>query len=303
MASPVYLWASLIRIRGKYTPGKVGRKYAPNITEKMKHSESIALKVTRRLRAKWKGGNLTPNSADETIGKHISMLYPDYSHSYLRDDIIPTLLNQGKHEYETTLLGKGGKEFVASVSLSVLKDEAGSVVGMIGYTVDISEKKRFQQALADSEKRLANIIDFLPDPTWVIDSEHHVLAWNRAIEKATGIKKKEIIGRGDYEYAIPFYGKRRPVLIDLVLKRDKKWEQEHEKLIAELQDAVSKVRTLSGMLPICASCKKIRDDTGYWNQIESYIHKHSDAEFSHGICPECAEKLYPEFKVPPDQER
>ena len=52
---------------------------------------------------------------------------------------------------------------------------------------------------------------------------------------------------------------------------------------------------ISGMLPICANCKKIRDDKGYWNQIEAYIGDHSEAEFSHGICPDCAKKLYPEF--------
>ena len=70
-------------------------------------------------------------------------------------------------------------------------------------------------------------------------------------------------------------------------------EGEKEKLIAELQNALSEVKQLSGFLPICASCKKIRDDQGYWNQIESYIRDHSEAEFSHGICPDCAKELYP----------
>ncbi|MEN8143230.1 MAG: response regulator, partial [Thermodesulfobacteriota bacterium] len=54
------------------------------------------------------------------------------------------------------------------------------------------------------------------------------------------------------------------------------------------------VKTLSGMLPICASCKKVRDDKGYWNQIESYITNHSEAEFSHGICPDCVKEIYPD---------
>jgi hypothetical protein len=72
-------------------------------------------------------------------------------------------------------------------------------------------------------------------------------------------------------------------------------EQEREKLIVELQSALAQVKRLSGFLPICASCKKIRDDKGYWQQIEQYITEHSEALFSHGICPECAEKLYPEF--------
>ncbi len=60
-----------------------------------------------------------------------------------------------------------------------------------------------------------------------------------------------------------------------------------------LELTLKEVKELSGLLPICASCKKIRDDKGYWNQIESYIKKHSKAEFSHSICPECVKELYP----------
>lgn len=72
-------------------------------------------------------------------------------------------------------------------------------------------------------------------------------------------------------------------------------EADRERLIAELQDALADVKRLSGLLPICSSCKKIRDDEGYWSQIESYISRHSGAKFSHGICPDCFAKLYPEF--------
>lgn len=72
-------------------------------------------------------------------------------------------------------------------------------------------------------------------------------------------------------------------------------EKRREQLVAQLQEALTKVKTLSGLLPICASCKRIRNDEGYWQQIESFIREHSQAEFSHGICPECMEKLYPEL--------
>ena len=75
----------------------------------------------------------------------------------------------------------------------------------------------------------------------------------------------------------------------------KEVEKEREKLIGELQDALAQVKTLRGLLPICANCKKIRDEKGYWNQIESYISQHSEADFSHGICPDCLKKLYPEI--------
>lgn len=74
----------------------------------------------------------------------------------------------------------------------------------------------------------------------------------------------------------------------------KKSERERERLIGELKDALANIKTLSGLLPICASCKKIRDDKGYWNQLETYIERHSEADFTHGICPDCARKLYPE---------
>jgi PAS domain S-box-containing protein len=70
-------------------------------------------------------------------------------------------------------------------------------------------------------------------------------------------------------------------------------EAESLRLVGELQAALAKVRTLSGFIPICASCKKIRDDKGFWSQIETYLREHSEAEFTHSICPECVRRLYP----------
>jgi len=72
-------------------------------------------------------------------------------------------------------------------------------------------------------------------------------------------------------------------------------EAEHDQLIQDLHDALANVKSLSGLLPICAGCKKIRDDKGYWSQVESYIQKHSDATFTHGLCPDCIKKLYPDL--------
>lgn len=83
--------------------------------------------------------------------------------------------------------------------------------------------------------------------------------------------------------------------IKIEMNNRKRAEIEKDNLIVELKDALDKVKTLSGLLPICASCKKIRDDKGYWNQIEIYIGSHSNAEFSHSICPDCLKKLYPDF--------
>jgi len=74
-------------------------------------------------------------------------------------------------------------------------------------------------------------------------------------------------------------------------------EIEREKMVLELRAALADVKTLSGLLPICSVCKKIRDDKGYWNQIEAYIHKHSGTRFSHGICPDCVRDVYPELDL------
>jgi len=72
----------------------------------------------------------------------------------------------------------------------------------------------------------------------------------------------------------------------------KKAEEERNKLILELQETLSEIKILKGIIPICASCKRIRDDKGYWNQVEAYIRDHSEADFSHSICPDCMKKLY-----------
>lgn len=76
--------------------------------------------------------------------------------------------------------------------------------------------------------------------------------------------------------------------------------REHTELMdekANLEKAVKQIKTLHGLLPMCSSCKKIRDDSGYWKQIEAYLHEHSDARFSHGICPDCAKELYPDIEI------
>ncbi len=83
------------------------------------------------------------------------------------------------------------------------------------------------------------------------------------------------------------------ILRDITESREA--EEERERLIQSLQDALAQVKTLRGLLPICANCKKIRDDSGYWRQVEDYIHEHSEADFSHSICPDCMRKLYPEM--------
>lgn len=107
------------------------------------------------------------------------------------------------------------------------------------------------------------------------------------------IDKVKAFGLGGVDYIT------KPFQSDEVLARIKTHLSVHllqvqlEEKNADLQKALDEIKTLRGILPICASCKKIRDDEGYWQQIELYIMEHSEAEFSHGICQECARKLYP----------
>ena len=296
--------------------------------------------------------NLLGHPRDQLIGK------TDYDfHSKEQADIFwekdnEVLFTESFNINEELITDAQGDLRTILTKKSVFKDEIGNKF-IVGISHDITEQKRAEQALADSERRLADIIEFLPDSTWVIDIEGRVVAWNRAIEKMTGIKKEEILGKGDYAHSVPYYGEARPTLIDLILRRNKKYEeqylsiseidgeliasvsfspsfgkegtyveckaaklydaqgnvigaietvrditamkraeQERERLISELKDALTNVRTLSGLLPICSSCKKIRDDKGYWTRIEAYIKRHADVNFSHSLCPECAEKLY-----------
>jgi hypothetical protein len=109
----------------------------------------------------------------------------------------------------------------------------------------------------------------------------------------------EAFGRGELRTRIAIasddeVGELARIFNSMVEKR-RQSEAEREKLIRHLQEALAEVKLLTGFLPIFASCKKIRDDKGYWNQIESYISTHSGVKFSHSVCPECAKKLYPDL--------
>jgi len=125
---------------------------------------------------------------------------------------------------EEMLWRRDGSGFQVEYSATPIFKDA-TVIGAVVAFEDITERRRADEKIRNSEQRLAQIIDFLPDPTWVIDNAGVVVAWNRALEKLTGRQAKDMIGKGNYEYALAFYDERRPVLIDLV----KEWRPEYEK--------------------------------------------------------------------------
>ena len=103
----------------------------------------------------------------------------------------------------------------------------GKYYGRIWIFHDITDYKHALKALHESEQRLADIIDFLPDATFAVDREGKVIAWNRAIEDMTGVPKAEMVGKDNYAYSVPFYGERRPIIIDLILKEQKEIEEKY----------------------------------------------------------------------------
>ncbi len=107
-------------------------------------------------------------------------------------------------------------------------DESGDVIGLTLFLIDITERKQAEKALKESEQKLTNIIDFLPDATFVIDIDKKVVAWNRAMEEMTGVKKEDMIGQGNYIGSVPFYGERRPYLLELIDADDKELESKYE---------------------------------------------------------------------------
>jgi methyl-accepting chemotaxis protein len=109
----------------------------------------------------------------------------------------------------------------------------------------------------------------------------------------------EDFGRGEAVQSIAIHSEDEVGVLTRVfnqmVENRQQAETERENLIGELQQALNEIKTLRGILPICSSCKKIRTDQGSWQQLESYLRDHSDVEFSHGICPECTQRLYPEY--------
>ncbi len=104
-----------------------------------------------------------------------------------------------------------------------------------------------------------------------------------------------------YGYILkPFNAQELYIAVEIALHKHR-IDEEKDKLTRELKAALEKVKLLSGLLPICFSCKRIRNDKGYWIQIEQYIRDHSEAEFSHGLCSDCARKLYPQYYKPDDK--
>ena len=225
---------------------------------------------------------------------------------------------------------------------NAVRDEKGNPYRWVGAITDVTERKRAEEALRESEEQYRTVLDNIEYGYFEVDIAGNFTFFNDSLCRILGYSRDETMGMNNRQYmdkentqkvyqafnrayttGEPYRSfdweivrkdsTKRFVESSVSLLRDLKGERigfrgivrditerklaeaEREKLIHEIQDALAQIKKLSGLLPICASCKKIRDDKGYWGQIESYISDHSEAEFSHGICPDCMKKLYPDF--------
>lgn len=139
------------------------------------------------------------------------------------------------------------------------------VVGRVWSFRDVTERTRMEERLRESQMRLSEIIEFLPEATLVIDKDGRVMAWNRAIEAMTGIKAENILGKGNYEYALPFYGDRRPILIDLALHPNPEMEKRYTSIqrVGDILFGESFIPNLPpGNVHLSGSASVLRDSKG-----------------------------------------
>ncbi len=209
-----------------------------------------------------------------------------------------------------------------------------AVIEQILYEQTLQQQKRIaEKALQKSEATNRALLSAIPDTMIQLDEEGNIIASKLSQPQPTFLMR-ELTGKNLYEllpspiseltrrHVQQVMISREPVVYefshdgDTVLYFENRIvpsgegnvlaiirditprvlaEKEKERLITELQEALANIKKLQGLIPICASCKKIRDDKGYWNQLEIYFQEHSDAMFSHSVCPECMEKLYPEW--------
>jgi PAS domain S-box-containing protein len=182
---------------------------------------------------------------------------------------------------------------------------------------EIEKHKETTEALMNSRETFKQMLRQMPVIIFATDDDGSLVFFNREFERVSGYDAKDL---ADYPEILQLLfqidnddvpvepeasgewsfrnkdGSERVVYWSNISEYPlipgwKSWKVGVD--ITELKATQAKVKVLSGLLPICANCKKIRDDKGYWNRIEAYIRDHSEAEFSHGICPTCARKLYP----------
>lgn len=167
-------------------------------------------------------------SYQEVIGQSVRLIHPDdESFERFGREVYPRIKSDGYWRGEWVYRRKDGNLLPMETVISAWRGKGGMVEGFVAVSRDITERKLAEEEARNSERRLADIIDFLPDATFVVDSQGVVVSWNRAMEELTGIPAAEMLGQGDYAHALPFYGEKRPMLIDLISDWDETYREHY----------------------------------------------------------------------------
>ena len=275
--------------------------------------------------------------ASYIVGQPMSLLIPAQSRAEIPKVLARLRRGASLEHYETTCLHKDGHRIRVSMPISPVKNGGGAVVGVAAIARDITEQRRTEAALRESEERFRVALKNAPTVVFNHDLELRytwinspVQAWEA--QDWIGHTDLDFLGREEAEHlmaiknevlqtgvgtrtetTVTFQGETRHFDLTVEPLRDRHGAcvgltcaatditqlklsvLEQKRLIVKLQDALDEVQLLSGLLSICASCKRIKDEHDTWQPLESYIQSHSEAKFSHGMCLDCLRKLYPEY--------
>ena len=206
-------------------------------------------------------------SEEDVAQTNIMEVIPEHLQDKVRQKVLPSIEKDGLWEGELQYLNvkTGGLTDVHVRTFKIADPETGTLQLLANVSQDITERKRTEDNLRESQRRLSDILMFLPDATLVIDREGRVIAWNRALEAMTGVRAEEMLGKGNYEYALPFYGERRPILIDLALHPDPEGEKEYTSISRTDDTVLAEAYTPNlspGNIHLSATASVLRNASG-----------------------------------------
>jgi PAS domain S-box-containing protein len=188
--------------------------------------------------------HITGYTPEDLLGKFVWWVHEDDTPKMkaLFNDTLENRVNGNNVEFKG--IKKDGEIWYGSQSWELIRDSQGTPIEYVLQIIDITDRKNMEATLKQSEHRFSDIINNLPDATFVIDPNGKVIAWNRAIEEMTGVGAHDMLGKGNFEYAIPFYRERRPILIDLIFKSDEDITGRYSEIIHKKRNTIIAKTTL-----------------------------------------------------------